>query len=125
MPWPKGMKWTEEHRKKVLLSRPLLLGKDSAAYKHGMKGTPTYRSWNSMKSRVHYREDDTYRDVDMDPRWEDFQTFWADMGTRPDGMTIDRIDNARGYWPDNCRWATKEQQRQNQDRSRGYKRVNV
>ena len=122
MNWPKGVKWTEEQKQKLYL-RPRQIGRNASQYKHGMHGTATYRSWNSMKSRVRYREDDTYRNVDMDPRWEDFQTFWADMGTRPDGQTIDRIDNARRYWPDNCRWATKEQQRQNQDRSRGYKRV--
>lgn len=49
----------------------------------------------------------------MDPRWEDFAVFLADMGERPDGTTIDRRDNTKGYWRDNCRWASKTVQTRN------------
>jgi len=46
----------------------------------------------------------------MDPRWLDFSTFFADMGHPPfDGMQLDRIDNEKGYWLDNVRWATRKE----------------
>lgn len=52
----------------------------------------------------------------MCARWlgtSGFERFTADMGARPDGCTVDRIDNDKGYAPSNCRWATKTQQRRN------------
>jgi hypothetical protein len=53
----------------------------------------------------------------MDPRWESFAAFYADMGERPEGRSLDRRDGSRGYWPDNCRWATASEQRLNQKRN--------
>lgn len=63
------------------------------------------------------------RGLDMDPRWEKFEAFVADMGERPPDpewwtsrkgyWSLDRIDNQRGYWPDNCRWATAKEQAAN------------
>lgn len=46
-------------------------------------------------------------------RWLKFENFYADMGARPEGATLDRIDNAVGYEPGNCRWATKSEQSAN------------
>lgn len=80
------------------------------------KRSPTYISWHGMKDRIlNPKEHDrpTYEKVDMDPRWHDFTNFLADMGERPEGTTIDRIDGTKGYWPDNCRWATQFEQSQN------------
>lgn len=87
---------------------------------HSWKGgsSPTYRSWSAMKRRC--RPDGHYgiKGIRVCERWTDFRNFLADMGERPDGTTIDRIDNARGYEPGNCRWATLEVQLANRALSR-------
>lgn len=82
--------------------------------------TPTYGTWASMKRRC--RPDGHYgrKGITVCERWsKSFANFLSDMGERPDGTTIDRIDNARGYEPGNCRWATHEQQVANKRPPRG------
>lgn len=83
-----------------------------------------YRIWTGILTRVsgtskpHHRNYKN-RGIDMDPRWRSFETFLADMGDRPSrAHSIDRVDNSRGYWPDNCRWATNVEQARNRRSNR-------
>ncbi len=78
----------------------------------------TYRTWRSMMQRCYRVKEKSYanygaRGISVCERWRDFVNFLADMGEVPDGMELDRIDNARGYEPGNCRWATRKMQMRN------------
>ena len=91
----------------------------TAATTHGAKGTPEYRSWQSMLTRCtnpKYHRWDRYggRGITVCDRWQTFENFLADMGARPAGTSLDRFPNPDGnYEPGNCRWATRQQQRSN------------
>lgn len=91
-------------------------------YRHGMYGTPTYKSWSEMKCRCKnpsHSKTDCYVGVTYCEEWEKFENFFRDMGVRPEGTTLDRIDPAGNYEPSNCRWAdiiTQENNRRNNRR---------
>ena len=92
---------------------------------HGMSDSPTYHSWLSMKQRCTNPNDIGYanyggRGIKVCDRWlHSFVNFYADMGLRPEGMTLDRKDNDGDYEPDNCKWSTLVEQAANQRRPAG------
>ena len=93
----------------------LLLEKVS---KHNMCGTPTYNSWANMIQRttnvnhINYKE---YmgRGIDVCNKWLTFEGFYEDMGTKPPNTSIDRVDNDKGYYKENCKWSTMLEQSNN------------
>lgn len=83
---------------------------------------PLYSTWQKMRQRCrnpNYRQWNDYggRGIDICSRWDDFHAFAEDMGPRPKGYSLDRIDNEKGYSPSNCRWADRKTQQRNQRRA--------
>jgi hypothetical protein len=91
---------------------------------HGKKHTRTYLSWLAMKSRIFNPKNIGFanyggRGIRIDPAWSQFENFYADMGDRPPGMTLDRLDVDGDYCKSNCCWSTRLTQSRNR-RSNTY-----
>ena len=86
---------------------------------HNMSESMEYESWSRMKNRcnnVYSKDFEMYggRGIKVCERWNKFENFYADMGARPSPKhSLERIDNDGNYEPDNCKWATIEEQNNN------------
>ena len=87
---------------------------------HGMTGTATYSSWAQMVQRCNNPKATNYQDYGgrgiriEDSRWLKFENFFADMGIKPEGLTLERKNNGLGYSKKNCVWADRTTQARNQ-----------
>lgn len=87
------------------------------------RSSAAYQSWLSMRHRCLNEKHDAYpryggRGIKVCERWDSFENFLADMGERPDGTSIDRVNNDGDYEPGNCRWATTQEQFANRRNTR-------
>jgi hypothetical protein len=92
-------------------------------HKENYKTSPTYQSWSHMKTRCQNPNCLAYkyyggRGITVCNAWQKFENFFADMGERPEGLTLDRRDNDGNYEPGNCKWSTKKEQQNNRRKSK-------
>lgn len=112
----------------LVLTKDLRSGKSTGCRKchvktHGHTGTKIYNVWRAMIARCNNPDDARYkyyggRGITVCARWLKFENFLKDMGIPPTGLSIERMDNERGYSKKNCKWATHTEQMRNRRNSR-------
>lgn len=110
---------TPDQREKWMASRV-----KHGGYMDG-KEQPSHYVWRSMMDRCTKPNNQAYkyyggRGITVCERWKQYENFLADMGVPGKGMSLDRIDNNKGYEPNNCRWTTKSEQQKNKSTTRVY-----
>lgn len=98
----------------------------------GMSSSKIYKVWSAMKARCNrpsHKDFKHYggRGIRISKRWHTFKNFYKDMGDPPKGLTLERINNEKGYSKSNCKWVTRKEQIQNRRVSKvcsnGHKRT--
>lgn len=116
-----------KHYKRFLkYGSPYIVRTASPPKKHGMTGSPEYKTWFNLKQRCNNPNTISYhryggRGISVCESWKNsFEAFFKDMGYKPfKGAQIDRTDNEGNYEPDNCRWVTAKQNSQNKSKRYG------
>lgn len=94
--------------------------------RHYMSFSPTYKSWSAMKNRCKHKSVPSFkyyggRGISYDPRWDNFRNFLEDMGDRPNGTQLDRIDSDGNYCKENCKWSTVNENNFNQKTNKKFR----
>lgn len=91
----------------------------AAVSSHGQSSNPIYFLWNTMHARCYNENSNSYpnyggRGIGVCERWHDFPNFYQDMGDKPEGLSLERVDVNKDYSPENCIWDKPSNQAYNQ-----------